>query len=761
MISLKNVSKYYTSGDKVTMALNNINLTLDDVGFVAITGESGSGKSTLLNVISGMDTYEEGEVYYGEQETSYFDELDWENYRRNNVSIIYQLYNLIDSYSVYDNIATILKMNGDLSDEEIDKRTKEALDKVGILKQARKKACHLSSGQKQRLGIARALAKDTNIIIADEPTGNLDVENGKAVMAILHELSKDRLVVVVTHNYEQAEEFCDRKIRLFDGKIAEDVTINSLEDKKLEEDKLLLKQDEEKKSSILKKSVLLARKNVFAQPRRMFFNFVLIFFFAFASFLFLGTLAGSVDDTMTKFISKEHFSNVDKTRILVKRVDGEVITEDDIKALSDIKYINEVDMYDNSADISFHYQANIDYVANVEYKKHTKKNEKVVTFMETDNFVKSSYCISEDDLAYGRLPEKYDEIVIYDTGDDRLDKDLEIYFSNTKWGRSDYGYINAKIVGILKEETEQIYFAKELVYSLNTNLTDLDVTLDIVKTKVVDYDDPTVDDYISSSDETVYGDLIINDDLADNEVRISQNYFYRLYNGDQSNISEGYDEDSFLITKMTISSKDKEYETKEMELKLSQAGSGSSDGIIEVNTNTFNKVILQADHTQCSIYVDDYAYVSRVLDSLYDYGYEGVSIFNISALEYNEELLTERMRTLLLTGVALVVVFVLSIFVIFAMLKMKTKDLLIMKGLGVKKAIINRSNYLYNYILAIFAAIVVVIAMNVMANIGIEVIRNSTKYMTITYYLVWGALTVLVSTLSAKLFNRSLDKKYN
>ena len=112
MIRLKNVTKYYTDCDKVTMALNNINLTFDDVGFVAITGESGSGKSTLLNVISGMDTYEDGEVYYGEQETSYFDDNDWENYRRNNVSIIYQLYNLIDSYSAYENVAMILKMNG-------------------------------------------------------------------------------------------------------------------------------------------------------------------------------------------------------------------------------------------------------------------------------------------------------------------------------------------------------------------------------------------------------------------------------------------------------------------------------------------------------------------------------------------------------------------------------------------------------------------------------------------------------------------------
>ncbi len=756
MIRLKNVTKYYTSGDKVTMALNNINLTFDDVGFVAITGESGSGKSTLLNVISGMDTYEDGEVYYGEQETSYFDENDWENYRRNNVSIIYQLYNLIDSYSAYDNIAMILKMNGDMSKEDIDKRVREALDKVGILKQAHKKACHLSSGQKQRLGIARALAKDTNVIIADEPTGNLDVENGKAVMKILHELSKDRLVIVVTHNYEQAEEFCDRKIRLFDGMIAEDVTI-SHDDKTLEDDKFLLKEEQQKAADVIKKSILLARKNLLCQPRRMFFNFILIFFFAFASFMFLGTLAGSVDDTMTKNINTAFFKNVDKTRILIKKTDESKITQDDIKTLEGIKFVKEVDMYDNSADVNYYYQQNKDYVAGIEYQKTLDQNEKVVEFLKKENFVKSSYCLGEDDLAYGRLPEKYDEVVIYATDNKKLDSEMDIYFGSSDWGRYDFTYLNAKVVGILKEETEQIYFSKELVYGLNTNVDNLEVELDIVMERT----NATIKDYVHVDEDTLKGYLVINDGLADNEVRISQNYFYRLYHGKDENIKEYYTEDAYIVSVRTINYREDIYDTKELDLKLSQSGSGSSQGIFEVNTNTYNKIVSQEEHNQCSIYIDDYAYMDRVLDSLYEYGFEGVSVFKLSALEYNDELLTERMRTLLLTGVALVVVFILSIFVIFAMLRMKTKDLLILKGLGVKKNIINSSNYIYNLILAVFGMLLTGIAMFVMADMKIEIIKNSTKYMTIAYMLIWIAVCGLVSILSAKLFNKSLNKKYN
>lgn len=756
MIRLKNVSKYYTSGDKVTMALNNINLTFDDVGFVAVTGESGSGKSTLLNVISGMDTYEDGEVYYGEQETSFFDENDWENYRRNNVSIIYQLYNLIDSYSAYDNIAMVLKMNGNLSDEDIDKRVKESLEKVGILKQAHKKACHLSSGQKQRLGIARALAKDTNVIIADEPTGNLDVENGKAVMKLLHDLSKDRLVIVVTHNYEQAEEFCDRKIRLFDGMVAEDIELNNVEDKKLEADKFVLKEETEKISEVLGKSFKLARKNLLAQPRRMFFNFILILFFVFSSFMFLGTLAGSVDDTMTKNINTDHFKNVDKTRIIVKKIDGSEISNDDLVALGKLKYISEVDLYDNSADVNYHYMSNKDYVAGIEYKKVLGQNEKVVEFLKHENFVKSSYCISEADLAYGRLPEKYDEIVIYAPDDKKLDKDMEIYFSSSDWGREDFNYLNAKIVGILKEETEQIFFSKELVYGLNVNISDIDISLDIIKKRT-----KPAEDYVFETEDTIRGYLTINDDLKDDEVRISQNYFYKLKNKEDGSMTEEYNEDAYLVSVKTVSLRDQIYETKELELNLSSAGSGSSEGMFEVNTNTFMKIIENEKMIQCSVYIEDYAYMDRVIDSLYDSGYDAISIFKLSALEYNDELLAARMRTLLITGIALVVVFILSIFVIFAMLKMKTKDFIILKGLGVNTSIINKSNYIYNLILAIIALIVTVIAVNVMADMDMVLIKNSTKYMTISYYLLWIAICSLVSILSAKLFNRTLRKKYN
>lgn len=254
MIELKDVTKYYSSDTSVAMALRNINLEFHKGEFVVITGKSGSGKSTLLNVISGMDTYEEGEMYFNGMETSYYDKKDWEDYRRENISFIYQSYNLIDSYTALENVETVMRIeNGKESRRERKKRALEILDQVGLKKRARHKAVHLSSGQKQRLGIARALAKDTDIIIADEPTGNLDVENGVAVMKMLYELSRDKLVIVVTHNFEQVQDFATRKIRLFDGEVAEDILLNPQQERKEETGQ---KTTEKKKTEKDRKSVV-------------------------------------------------------------------------------------------------------------------------------------------------------------------------------------------------------------------------------------------------------------------------------------------------------------------------------------------------------------------------------------------------------------------------------------------------------------------------------------------------------------------------
>jgi ABC-type lipoprotein export system ATPase subunit len=224
-IELRKVSKYYANDETVSMGFNRVDLNLDIGEFVAITGESGSGKSTLLNVISGLDTYEEGEMFVCGEDTTAYSTEDYERYRKTYIGNIFQDFNLINSYTVYQNIELVMLISGKKS-SECKARILELIDLVGLNKYRRTKVSKLSGGQKQRVAIARALAKDAPIIVADEPTGNLDSASAEIVMETLARVSRDKLVVVVTHNYDQAEPYVTRKITMHDGRIIEDKQVS-------------------------------------------------------------------------------------------------------------------------------------------------------------------------------------------------------------------------------------------------------------------------------------------------------------------------------------------------------------------------------------------------------------------------------------------------------------------------------------------------------------------------------------------------------
>ena len=221
LLKLKNIGKIYNSNDILTIGIRNVNLEFDYNEFVTIEGESGSGKSTLLNVIAANDTYEEGELFINEEATSHYSSEEWEKYRENDISMIFQDFNIIENLTVYENVLLALLR---IEDESLrKKKAKELIERVGLTKQINQKGSKLSGGEKQRTVIARALAKDNPIILADEPTGNLDSNASKEIAKLLKEVSKDKLVIVVTHNPEYFNEYSTRRILVKDGSIVSDV----------------------------------------------------------------------------------------------------------------------------------------------------------------------------------------------------------------------------------------------------------------------------------------------------------------------------------------------------------------------------------------------------------------------------------------------------------------------------------------------------------------------------------------------------------
>ncbi|MBQ9847557.1 MAG: ABC transporter ATP-binding protein/permease [Clostridia bacterium] len=271
MLELRDIKKSYIIGDTVTEALKGISINFRESDFVAILGQSGCGKTTLLNVIGGLDKYDSGDLKINGRSTKEYKDSDWDAYRNHSIGFVFQSYNLIPHQSVLQNVELALSLCG-VSKSERRKRAKAALEQVGLKDQINKKPLEMSGGQMQRVAIARALVNNPDIILADEPTGALDSETSIQVMDILKEISKERLVIMVTHNPELAEKYATRTIRMLDGVVLSDSAPLTEEEIAKEEKKDIEKTEKAKKakrpSMSLRTSFGLSLKNLFTKKGR-------------------------------------------------------------------------------------------------------------------------------------------------------------------------------------------------------------------------------------------------------------------------------------------------------------------------------------------------------------------------------------------------------------------------------------------------------------------------------------------------------------
>ena len=342
LLELKDIGKIYVSDNTVAVGIRGVNLTFDRGEFVAITGQSGSGKSTLLNVISGMDSYEEGELFVEGEQTSHYTQADWEKYREKYISFIFQEYNIIDSFTVLENVELSLMHISNVKERR--ERALELIRRVGLEDHIRHKGSHLSGGQKQRTVIARALAKDSPIILADEPTGNLDSETSKEIVALLKEVSKDKLLIVVTHNFDEVEAYATREIRIYDHAVASD---REMAPHEVPEVGKIVGEDELPHNTV-RNSVRLGCTIFKAKPRLSLFICTLIL--AAGAFLFMefGSLWGEIEPLF--FDQHYMFSHVNGRVVIVKN-DGTAMTQEELEAVAAKTGAKDYLRYDGSLDV--------------------------------------------------------------------------------------------------------------------------------------------------------------------------------------------------------------------------------------------------------------------------------------------------------------------------------------------------------------------------------------------------------------------------
>ncbi len=794
-IELQGISKSYYSETAVTQALRKVNLTFYENEFVAITGESGSGKSTLLNIIGGMDTFDEGEMFVDGEPTFQYDDEDWEDYRRTKIGYVFQDYSLVGHYTALDNVMSALLVMGE--DEETAKKTAlDYLTQVGLSEYATHRASELSSGQKQRLSIARALAKNTGIIVADEPTGNLDSETGQQIISLMAELSKDRLVIMVTHNYDQAEAYVTRKIRVHDGQIISDVPIN--EDKrnadiseKMEEIAESTEEQElpakKKKTSVMDKkwenkvASYFAKKNRKMQKGRaiLFSSFLLVI--AIASFLFIGELFQHQDDYPTRNYSQSAFQREDQKRIVVKRSDGKEITQEDRDTISSMMYVDTVDIYDVANDINFYLEENQDYKyiygdasrsrrarernaaqkADENRSKSGKKDEnnqggfgqdnssqttsssdemKKVEFINEKRFMMSCDCLKESDLSAGRLPVSQNEIVLYASSESELNTEKLCYFmAKNIWDANQYCMMKMKVVGILKKQTTQVYFSTGLCRVLSSHI-DADVF------RLLYMYDKSFGDYRVKKKLVP----IVNEDLNGMDARVSANIGDDAPGAGQFEFTtQAQDDKGNLIGERTTDV-----------MNILPETNGYTGDFIEVSQDFFDQYYT-VGNMQASVYIANYAKLDFVMRNLKLKGYEPISSYRISVLDYNGERVDQRLTIIGISALGLVMLLLAEVLILRSLMKIRIKDFFVLKFIGMKMQVIKKISYFEMGSYMIFSVVITLILMWILRFAGLSIIKEMLWYYNILAYLLFLLYNTLLILLTVVFYNRLLKGRLN
>ena len=720
MLELKNVSKFYYSKGIIATGFSKVSLKFEPGEFVAITGESGSGKSTLLNVISGLDSYEEGEMYINGEETSHYTEKDYEVYRRKYIGNIFQNFNLVNSYTVYQNIELIMLLNGKTK-KEVKEIVLELIKKVDLYKYRNTKVSKLSGGQKQRVAIARALAQETPIILADEPTGNLDKRSSESVLKLLHEISKDKLVIVVTHNYDQIEEYTTRKIVMHDGRVMEDKKIKN--HKKVENIKISNSKD----IRPLSKLRLGVRNTFNIIPKFLLILSVYIFivyamFFAYSSFQY-----AAYEESLNGY--NPFFLNNDAKRVVIKKKNNEAFTEEDYKKIESLDNVDRVMKNDLALDKSIYIGSDyLGFSGNILSLKDINKvdagrmpkenNEIVMTIQKNDYYANMIDEIMSTDFE------------LSDLSSDRVDDTEKL-----------------KIVGIIYINEYKTYFYVN------------DYLLDKLNTKAnIEYSSVK---YVFANEENTsyygntYGEIIPSNKVSRGKVVISDDNSYKCKNmkcknySFKINVNNLYYNDSY---ELKVS---KTY-TKKNFNNLTGYDYEKYNGAIFMNDEEY-KEMFNKNYYQSSIFMKDDKLSEQTMNELKDL--DLTTLYVKDTLNETSEIvrILNIVKVVSMT-IMIIVLFFISYFIIRIVLKSRNIYYSTLRILGssynATKSILNIELVTISHIAyAIFLIFLLLVKYSVIES---SYIKNLLDYVNIYQFILVYLIILLMSRMITNRYSRKL-----
>ncbi|MGN1379926.1 MAG: ATP-binding cassette domain-containing protein [Bacilli bacterium] len=718
ILKLKGVSKFYYNKGIVASGFSRISLEFNLGEFVIITGESGSGKSTLLNVLSGLDTYEEGQMYINGEETSHYSNEDIEHYRKTYVANIFQSFNLINSYTVYQNIELVLLLNG-FNKKDIKERVIELIKKVDLYRYRNTKVSKLSGGQKQRVAIARALAKDTPIILADEPTGNLDTRSAQSVVKLLYEVAKDKLVIVVTHNYEQFEKYATRKIEMHDGLVREDIKIKEYENAK--------PCIYDYKNITFFNKIRLGIRNAF----NIIPKFILLaMVFALLILAFLGTYSSfrkrEYEESKNGF--NYYFSDLTDTRIVIKKKDKTSFTEEDYKKISKLPYIEKIEKNDIILD-----------------SKYSLNNDEYYFYGTIKN-------INElDHVDVGSLPLKDTDVVIKKYKDDYPTDLNEVL--NKKFNLYDENYYEKINDNYEFQVTGYVYY--ENLYGINS----IYVSDEIFNKLKLNVNKNYSNLKIKINNQNTDLNIKISDNVPIGEAYLAYDYsYYCKYN--------------YCINNIINLNVDNIYYSENIDLKITKTYTkynftsltGFSDyeennGYIYISREDFNK-LYNKDYYQSSVFVTDVKHLDEVMSNLDNLGFDALSIKDVT-VNYDDEILAMiKIFNIIISTIVFIVLFFIAYFVIRLIEKSRNVYYATIRFLGASKKVIKNLISIELYFIYHFVCLLILLIIYLVHNkiLYINWINSLANYLTIKDYIIIYILMFVMSALISFRYSRKLFK---